>query len=88
MRECLSYDVVMQIVEGLQKEGYIVYTDNFYSSPTLFNELVNQGFGVVGTMDPTRMSSCSEDQNKSCYDQCMRWGTESLFSQYGRTQRW
>ena len=49
----LSYDVVMQMVEGLQNEGYIVYTDNFYSSPTLFKELVNQGFWAVETMDPT-----------------------------------
>ena len=50
----LSYDVVMQMVEVHQNEGYIVYTDNLYSSPTLFKELVNQGFGTVGTMDPTR----------------------------------
>ena len=49
----LSYDVVMQMVEGLQNRGYIVHTDNFYSSPTLFKELVNNGFGAVGTMDPT-----------------------------------
>ena len=27
----LSYDVVMPMIEGLQKEVYIVYTDNFYS---------------------------------------------------------
>ena len=28
----LSYDVVMNMVEGLENQGYIVYTDNFYSS--------------------------------------------------------
>ena len=50
----LSYDVAMQMVEGLQNQGYVVYTDNFYSSSTLFKELVNNGFGAVGTMDPTR----------------------------------
>ena len=46
-------DVVMNIVEGLENQGY-VYTDNFYSSPTLFTDLVNKGFGAVGTIDPTR----------------------------------
>ena len=35
----LSYDVVMKIVSGLEKQGYIVYMDNFYSPPTLFKEL-------------------------------------------------
>ena len=50
----LSYDIVMQMVEGLQNQGYVVYTDNFYSSPTLFKELVNNGFGTVGTMESIR----------------------------------
>ena len=34
----LSYDIVMNMVEGLESQGYIVYTDNFYSSPTLFSD--------------------------------------------------
>ena len=50
----LSYDVVLQMVEGLQNQAYVVYTNNFYSSPTLFKELVNNGFRAVGTMVPTR----------------------------------
>ena len=50
----LNYDLVMQMVEGLQNQGYVVYIDNFYSSSTLFKELVKNGFGDVGTMDPTR----------------------------------
>ena len=44
----------MKIVSGLEKQGYIIYMDNFCSSPTLFKELVNQGFGAVGTRDITR----------------------------------
>ena len=40
----LSYDVVLQMVEGLQNQGYV----NFYSSPTLFKELVNNGFKLWG----------------------------------------
>ena len=44
----------MNLVEGLKNQGYIVYTDNFYSSPTLFHELAVKGFGAVGTLDPSR----------------------------------
>ena len=50
----LSYDVGMKMVEGLENQGYIVYTDNFYPSPKLFNDLVQNGFGAVGTIDPSR----------------------------------
>ena len=51
-----GFDVVMSLVEGLEKQGFIVYTDNFYSSPVLFEELANQGFGAVGTINPSRES--------------------------------
>ena len=40
-------------IEGLENQGYIIYTDNFYSSPILFTDLV-KGFGAVGTIDHTR----------------------------------
>ena len=33
----------------LKNKGYIVYTDNFYSSPALFKALAQHGFGAVGT---------------------------------------
>ena len=42
------------MIEGLHNPRYIVCTDNFYSSPSLFKELVNYKFGAVGAMDPTR----------------------------------
>ena len=29
--------------------GYLLYTDNFYSSPALFPELTERGFGACGT---------------------------------------
>ena len=30
-------------------KGYLLYTDNFYSSPALFRELTERGFGACGT---------------------------------------
>ena len=50
----LSFDVVVNLVECLNSQGYIVYTDNFYSSPTLLYELALKGFGAVGALDPSR----------------------------------
>ena len=29
--------------------GYIVFTDNFYTSPALFKDLADHGFGACGT---------------------------------------
>ena len=43
----------MQLVAGLERQGYIVYMNNFYS-PTLFTSLLAAGFGVVGTLDANR----------------------------------
>ena len=46
-----SHRLVMELVDDmrLQQKGYVVVTDNFYSSPALFHELVERGFGAVGT---------------------------------------
>ena len=40
----LAHSVVMELVsdERLKHRGYIVFTDNFYSSPALFKTLVQE----------------------------------------------
>lgn len=47
----LAHRVVMDLVNDsrLEKKGYTVYVDNFYSSPALFKSLVEHGFGACGT---------------------------------------
>ena len=50
----LDFDVVMKLADSLEKQGFVVYTDSFYSSPVLYEELLKQGFGAVGTINPTR----------------------------------
>lgn len=46
----LSFDVVVELVKNeYLGTDYIIYTDNFYTSPVLFHHLIQQGFGVRGT---------------------------------------
>ena len=47
----LAHGVTMELVddERLQGKGYVIVTDNFYSSPALFRELQQNGFGACGT---------------------------------------
>ena len=47
----LAHRVVLDLLndQRLEGKGYLVYTDNFYSSPALFRELTERGFGACGT---------------------------------------
>ena len=47
----LAHRVAMSLVDDdrLKHKGYIVYMDNFYSSPALFKELTSLGFAACGT---------------------------------------
>ena len=51
--------VVMQQLDDdqLRHKGYIVFADNFYSSPALFKSLVEEGFGASRTVRHNRKSS-------------------------------
>ena len=47
----LAHRVVTELTNDprLQHKGYLVYTDNFYTSPALFKALADSGFGACGT---------------------------------------
>jgi hypothetical protein len=51
-----SYNVVLGLLRNnnLLGKGYTVYTDNYYSSPTLFDKLRSEDTTVVGTVRLTR----------------------------------
>lgn len=51
----LEYDVIMQLMEGLLDQGYHMFCDNFYSSPTLFNDLFDKGCFATGTVQENRV---------------------------------
>ena len=50
----LAHRVVMELVSSLSNVGYRVYTDNCYSSPTLFLDLKQKGFEACGTVRKDR----------------------------------
>ena len=52
MEKGLAHKVVLELTddERLHNKGYVVVTDNFYSSPALFHDLVKRGFGAIGTV--------------------------------------
>ena len=41
---------MLNLLEGLENRGHHVYTDNYYTSPALFQDLVSKGFGACGTV--------------------------------------
>ena len=48
-----SGKVVLDLIDGLQNQGYKIYCDNFYTSPALFKALKEKGFEACGTCKPT-----------------------------------
>ena len=48
----LAHQVMLQLVgdDRLLNKGYMVVTDSYYSSPTLFKELMARGFSACGTV--------------------------------------
>jgi hypothetical protein len=48
--------VVLSLLEDYHDKGHIVFTDNFYSSPNLFNELQQHEIGACGTVKPSRQN--------------------------------
>ena len=52
----LAYDVVVDLVKGLENQGYRLFTDNFYSSPILFEYLKANGFEACSTIDIKRLN--------------------------------
>lgn len=47
-------NVVLSLLEGMFDQGYTVYTDNFYCSPELAQQLMLRRTDLVGTVRPNR----------------------------------
>lgn len=60
----LPYDVVTGLVnKDFLGSGYVIYTDNFYTSPLLFRHLSQQGFGACGTYRQGRVGVPTTREN-------------------------
>lgn len=60
----LPFDVVTSLVnKDFLGSGYIVYCDNYYTSPELFRHLGRQGFGACGTYRQGSIGVPSTEEN-------------------------
>jgi len=50
----LSTQVVLDLLQGYENQGHVVYMDNFYSSPDSFRELQLKGIGACNTVQSNR----------------------------------
>ena len=46
----LAYDVVVELLKPFLFQGYLLFCDNFYSSPQLFEDLLQSGIFATGTL--------------------------------------
>ena len=51
----LGYDVVMSLMDGLFRQGYHLFCDNFYTSPKLSKGLFDKGCFMTGTLRENRI---------------------------------
>ena len=49
----------MNLMNGMFRQGYHLFVDNFYSGPQLFNDLYDKGCMVTGTVREDRKGFCS-----------------------------
>ena len=52
--------VVLTLLQGLEHKGHHVYMDSYYSSPTLYKKLKENGFGACGTVRVDRQKILEE----------------------------
>ncbi|KAK6470125.1 piggyBac transposable element-derived protein 4-like [Huso huso] len=74
----LAKKVVLQLSQPLVNQGYYLWFDNYYTSPSLLSELRERGFLACGTYNPNRrwFPRCLKDyktweKKAKCGD--MRW---------------
>ena len=55
-----THALVMKMIDSLKSKGHHVYMDNYYSSPSLFAEMKENGIGARGTVRLNRKKMPNE----------------------------
>ncbi|XP_062615415.1 piggyBac transposable element-derived protein 4-like [Saccostrea cucullata] len=63
-----TYDLVMDMMRGYFGQGYILYMDNYYSSPQLYTDLFVLGCGATGTLRVNRKGIPQRIKDKKYHD--------------------
>ena len=50
----LAEQVVLDLMDGFENKGNVIYMDNFFSNPGLFRKLQEKQIGACGTVQPLR----------------------------------
>ena len=48
----LAEQVVLELMDGFENKGHVLYMDNLYSNPCLFRKLQEKQIGACGTVQP------------------------------------
>jgi len=49
-RLTITEQVVMNMSQGFERQGHVLYMDNYHSSPNMYMQLKNVGIGACGTV--------------------------------------
>ena len=79
----LSYDMVMKLVQPFLFQGYELYCDNFYTSPTLLSDLLQLEVVATGTLNANRRGVPKEVLEMKNYAAKCRRGTGYYFRNPG-----
>jgi len=69
----LSYDVVVRLMDNYLDQGYNLFVDNFYTSPTLASDLFARKTHLTGTLDRSRKNTPPEVDD--CFDKLSQKST-------------
>ena len=81
----LCSQVVLDLMAGLEKQGHELYTDNYYTSPQLFQSLYDKGINACGTALTNRRYFPQDLVYKRKQHKCGFYDYRSYWQWYGWT---
>ena len=75
VEEGLTHAVITRILANYHHQGYVAYTDNFYTSPTLAASLTANGIQLVGTLQVNRAGVPATLKGTKQFERCSPRGS-------------